>query len=465
MTVHTVGDLPAAHVAAVSRLLSSYRAIPAGEPVRLAKKSSNLFRARAQTDSPGLDVRGLDGVIVIDPMARTADVGGMCTYETLVAATLPQGLSPTVVPQLKTITVGGAVTGLGIEATSFRAGLVHESVVEMDVLTGAGDIVTASPTGAYRDLFHGFPNSFGTLGYATRVRLRLEPVGQFVDLRHLRCRSVAEMQARTADLMASGQLDGVAVDYLDGVVFTADECYLTVGTKTDVPGPVSDYTGRQIYYRSLQERTHDRLTTHDYLWRWDTDWFWCSRAFGTQQPLVRRLWPPRYRRSSFYSKLVAVDRRWSIADRLERLHGRPALERVVQDVEIPLDRVAEFVDWFLATVPIEPLWWCPLRQRPGVPDTDGPRYPLYPLVSDRPYVNIGFWSVVSGDPALPGATNRRIEDAVSRFGGHKSLYSDSYYSRPDFDARYGGARYRELKRRFDPDNRLLDLYAKAVQHR
>lgn len=70
-------------------------------------------------------------MISVDPEARTADVAGMCTYEDLVAATLPYGLSPLVVPQLKTITLGGAVTGLGIESASFRNGLPHE--------VGAGD--------------------------------------------------------------------------------------------------------------------------------------------------------------------------------------------------------------------------------------------------------------------------------------------------------------------------------------
>ena len=48
----------------------------------------------------------------------------------------------------------------------------------------------------------------------------------------------------------------------------------------------------EIYYRSIQHPSgekHDRLTIHDYLWRWDTDWFWCSRAFGAQNPTVRRL--------------------------------------------------------------------------------------------------------------------------------------------------------------------------------
>ena len=113
--------------------------------MRLAKRTSNLFRTRQPISSPGLDVSGLAGVLSIDADGRTADVGGMCTYEDLVAATLPLGLAPLVVPQLKTITVGGAATGGGIESTSFRNGLVHDDIVEMDVLTGSGEVVTATP--------------------------------------------------------------------------------------------------------------------------------------------------------------------------------------------------------------------------------------------------------------------------------------------------------------------------------
>ncbi len=108
-------DARTAHSAGVGRLLASYRAIPPNATVRLAKPTSNLFRARAKTSGKGLDVSGLAGVIAVDPENRTADVAGMCTYEDLVAATLPYGLAPLVVPQLKTITLGGAVTGLGIE--------------------------------------------------------------------------------------------------------------------------------------------------------------------------------------------------------------------------------------------------------------------------------------------------------------------------------------------------------------
>ena len=82
----------------------------------------------------------------------------------------------------------------------------------------------------------------------------------------------------------------------------------------------------------------------------------------------------------------------------------------------------------------------------------------------RTYVNVGFWSTVPVG-ATEGANNRMIEHRVSELDGHKSLYSDAYYSRAEFDHLYGGEVYRALKARYDPDSRLLDLYAKAVQRR
>ena len=52
-----------AHADGVERLLASYRAIPSNASVRLAKPTSNLFRARAKRDAPGLDTSGLTDVI------------------------------------------------------------------------------------------------------------------------------------------------------------------------------------------------------------------------------------------------------------------------------------------------------------------------------------------------------------------------------------------------------------------
>ena len=139
-----LGDRTADHERAVERVLHAYAALPASEPVRLGKRTSNLFRARSTPASPRLDVSGLDGVVWVDPAEGVAKVQGMATYERLVddlLASASRGRSaspwrggaqnhrtgwvPLVVPQLRTITIGGAVTGLGIEAASFRNGLPH----------------------------------------------------------------------------------------------------------------------------------------------------------------------------------------------------------------------------------------------------------------------------------------------------------------------------------------------------
>ena len=441
-----------------ARLRDQYASIPPGEPVRLAKRTSNLFRTRDRRRSQRLDVAALDGVLAVDPDARTADVQGMTTYEHLVDATLAHGLMPLVVPQLKTITLGGAVTGLGIESSSFRNGMPHESILELEVLAGDGRVVVARPDNEHSDLFHGFPNSYGTLGYALRLKIELEPVRPFVKLRHLRFAEAPACFDVMEQICADRAHGGEPVDFLDGTVFGPDEMYLTLGSFVDSAPATSDYTGMDIYYRSIQRRREDHLTVRDYLWRWDTDWFWCSRTFGVQNPRIRRFVPKQWLRSDSYWKLIELERRYRLHDRVEQMRGRQPSEHVVQDVEIPIARAAEFLRFFLREVPIEPVWLCPLRVR----RTDRP-WDLYALDPATSYVNFGFWSTVPlADGETDGTHNRRIEEVVEELGGHKSLYSTSYYEREQFWRLYNGPAYAELKRTYDGDGRLLDLYDKCV---
>lgn len=452
----------------VDTLAGQYAQIPAGAPIRLAKKTSNLFRPRAVATAPGLNVAAFDGVLAVDVESCTAQVLGMTTYEHLVDATLQFGLMPLCVPQLRTITLGGAVTGLGIESASFRHGTPHESVLEMDILTGTGEVLTI--TGAAddpnRDLFYGFPNSYGSLGYALRLKIELEPVKPFVHLRHLRFDTAAAMTDAMATITADRIFEGRRVDFLDGTVFSPGEQYLTLGEMVDtIPAKltVSDYTGMNIYYRSIQDNTEDVLTIHDYLWRWDTDWFWCSRAFGAQKKLVRRFWPKRKLRSDVYWKLIAFDRRHDVSGKLARLRGAPKREPVVQDIEVPIDRLEEFLEFFHGEVGIEPVWICPLRQRdPSV------RWPLYEFDPQVTYINVGFWSTVAlpaGTEPRAGRVNRLIEAKVTDLDGRKSLYSTAFYDRDSFWSIYGGNAYAGLKTRFDPNSRLLGLYEKVVERR
>jgi len=261
-----------------------------------------------------------------------------------------------------------------------------------------------------------------------------------------------------AAIAADGSYDGHRADFIDGTVFAAGEMYLTVGAFSDVAPWVSDYTRERIYYQSLRGPKEDFLTISDYLWRWDTDWFWCSRPFQVQRPVVRRLWPRRYRRSDVYRKLVAFDRRHGFSARLDQRRGLPDREAVIQDVEIPVEESAAFLNYFLEDVGMSPVWLCPLRLR-------GDRtWPLYPMKTGQVYVNFGFWGTVPLPPGEhDGYFNRRIEDKVTELGGHKGLYSTSFYHRDEFWRRYNGPEYAQLKTTYDPQGRLADLYDKCVR--
>jgi FAD/FMN-containing dehydrogenase len=99
-----------------------------GHRLASRKDTSNLFRDREPSRERHLDMRHFDQVLEVSPKQGWINAEGMATYATLTDATVARGVMPAVVPQLKSITIGGAAAGVGIEATSFRWGLVHETL-------------------------------------------------------------------------------------------------------------------------------------------------------------------------------------------------------------------------------------------------------------------------------------------------------------------------------------------------
>jgi FAD/FMN-containing dehydrogenase len=422
-------------------------------PVGLAKETSNLFRDREHAARRRLDVRTMSQVLAVDAKAGTVDSEGMATYESLVDACLAHGLMPAVVPELKTITLGGAVAGVGIEATSHRHGLVHEAIEEIEVLTGDGRVLACTRDNEYADLFHGFPNSYGTLGYALRVVAKAVPVKPYVHVEH---HAFSDAQAYFRAVEAHCAADDA--DFIDGTLFSRDRMYISLGRFVDAAPSVSDYTGvSAIYYRSIAEKREDWLAVRDYIWRWDTDWFWCSKNLYAQNPLVRRLFGRKRLGSRTYSKIMRWNSRVGLTRALDRLRGLHG-ESVIQDVDIPIGHAPRFLDFLARDIGIWPVWMCPIGPQ-------GDDFPLYP-VERKWYVNFGFWDVVRRPESHErGHFNRLIEREVAALDGIKSLYSESFFPREEFEARYGGPAYAALKAKYDPQGAFPTLYEKCVLRR
>lgn len=149
-----------------------------------------------------------------------------------------------------------------------------------------------------------------------------------------------------------------------------------------------------------------------------------------------------------------------MTSRLAALRGLHT-ESVVQDVDIPIGSAPRFLELLHRKIGILPVWICPVH----VPDP-GARFALYPLEAGTLYVNFGFWDLVESRQAHErGHFNRLVERETLRMGGIKSLYSDSFFTRGEFDRAYDMAVYAALKQRYDADARaapVREMRAKAL---
>jgi hypothetical protein len=172
---------------------------------------------------------------------------------------------------------------------------------------------------------------------------------------------------------------------------------------------------------------------------------------------MRRLLGRKRLNSITYQKVMRWNTRWGITRRVGNLSGQHR-ESVIQDIDVPIDRAAEFLDFFHREIGIRPIWICPVGH-----SVQNELYPLFPMAAESMYVNFGFWDGVKTKMKLPaGHFNRLIEQKVTELGGIKSLYSDAYFDEADFWSIYDGDSYAALKAKYDPGDRLKNLYQKCV---
>ncbi|MFO0757889.1 MAG: FAD-binding protein [Byssovorax sp.] len=150
--------------------------------VRFARAEGLPLAARGQAHTtagqalaPGgvlLDMRSLCAVHTVDQESTLVDAGAR--WRTVLDATLPAGLAPPTLTDYQELTVGGTLSVGGVGGEAHRAGAQVDNVLALDVVTGAGDLVTCSPT-EEPDLFWACLGGLGQTAILCRARLRLAP--------------------------------------------------------------------------------------------------------------------------------------------------------------------------------------------------------------------------------------------------------------------------------------------------
>lgn len=120
-----------------------------------------------------VDLRRMNAVAV-DPVAKTARVGGGATMAHLDRATQPFDLATTG-GRVSTTGVGGFALGGGSGWIDRKFGLACDNLVSVDLVTAGGDVVTASAD-EHPELFWALHGGGGNFGVATSMTFRLHDV-------------------------------------------------------------------------------------------------------------------------------------------------------------------------------------------------------------------------------------------------------------------------------------------------
>lgn len=425
------------HEQKVERIAELLRKRRKARPVSLRKKAVSH-----EVPKPGdkrrhdekIDIRDLRSIISIDPAARICVAEPGVTFVDLVKATMKYGLVPFTVPELKTITVGGAVAGCSIESMSYKYGGFHDSCLEYEIITGEGDVLRCTPQNRNQLLFEMVHGTFGTLGILSQLVFRLTPAKPFVKV-------VYEKYTNLTDYRKAiwKHFENKDVDFMDGIIHSPRECVLSTADFKDDAPYANRYDWAKVYFQSTARREEDYLRTQDYFFRYD-------RGVTNVRP---KSFMGRLLFGKFYGSTTAL----KLAHTFHRFIP-PASIPFTLDTFIPFFKSSDFLEWYEAEIGHFPLWCVPYKAR------------HYKWVADD-YVDVTKEPLFL-DIAIYGMKKRHgknvhalIEDELLKIGGLETLIAGNYYTEEDFWKIWNKPNYNEAKNRTDPNNIFRDLYTKT----
>lgn len=430
-------ELVRSHRARVARLAQQLRAYVGTKPLTLKKRAvSHQVPKRGDTrrEEQTVDLSDFDHILEIDPVARTCTAESGVTFVELVEKTLELGLVPTVVPELETITVGGAVTGCSLESMSFRHGGFHDSCLEYEVLTSDGTILRCTPHNEHALVFQMMHGSFGTLGILTKLKFRLVPAKPYVKVTYETYSTLDDYTDAIRRHADSGDLD-----FMDGIIHSPTQYVLSIGHFVDEAPYTHRYDWVTVYYRTTATRQEDYLETADYFFRYDR---------GVTNPT-----PRSFLGRLFLGKLLDSSRLLRLVTRFDRL--LPRRPNVTLDMFLPISRLSELMAWYRTTIDFFPLWVVPYKR---VRDYEWIADGYLDGLKDDLFIDIAIYGCKQ-----PEGRNyyAEIERMLPRLQGIKTLISHNYYDEATFWKTWNKPHYDAVKAITDPQNRLRDLYTKT----
>ena len=252
-----------------------------------------------------------EGGIVIDsstlnavhaPKESSIDAEPGASWGSVANTALARGLSPRVVTDCLQLTVGGTLSSGGLGNTSQHFGAQVDNVMELDVVTGNGRLITCSPN-RESELFNMVLAGLGQCAIIVRARIALMPAPSHVQIDNLIYGDVDAYISDQIQVLKDGRFDhqyGTASRKSDGTwSFT-----LQVGkfsAASEVPDLAPLENGLRFHSRTLA-----RMTYEQYLSRNMATYAALLVRTGTLPTPAIAMWVPATATKEFTREILAL---------------------------------------------------------------------------------------------------------------------------------------------------------------
>ena len=427
------------HDQKVKRITEILRNRKSKEPIAFTKSSVShqVPKPDAGKKVQSIDISDLNEILNIDVKNKVCIAEPGVTFSDLVKETLKHNLVPYTVPELKAITIGGAVAGCSIESMSYKYGGFHDSCIEIEVVTAKGDVLECTRENMNKDVFGMVHGTFGTIGIITKLKFKLYPAKQYVHLEYVKYDSLKGYSEAIWQHYTKKD-----VDLMDGIIHSPKKFVLCIGTFVGKAPYTNSYEWMRIFHKATLKREDDYLKTYDYFFRYDAGCHWIARNYGLENPVLRFL---------FGKFFLPSTRMLSLARKFSFLLNRKKPD-VVVDIFVPFSRLEKFMEFYNKEFDFFPLWMVP-----------------YKIEKPYPWINPNHLKGVKDhlfiDLAVYGMKQRGNKDyyrlmelELMKLRGIKTLISHNSYSREEFWSIWNRKNYYMAKKATDPDSIFGDLY-------
>jgi delta24-sterol reductase len=430
-----------------------------------------------------VDLSDFRNILEINKERMIARVEPLVNMGQITRVTVPMNLALAVVAELDDLTVGGLINGYGIEGSSHLYGLFSDTVVAFEVVLADGRLVRATKDNEFSDLFYAIPWSQGTLGLLVAAEIKLIPIKEYMRLTYMPARgNLRELAQAYIDSFAPRDGDQSKVpDFVESMIYTPTEAV--------------HMTGR---YASKEEAKKKGNVINSVGW-WFKPWFYQHAQTALKRGefveyIPTRQYYHRHTRCLYWEgKLILpfADQwwfRWTMgwlmppkvsflkATQGEAIRNYYHEMHVIQDMLVPLYKVADALEFQHREMEIYPIWLCPHRlfklpvkttvyPEPGFEEAHRQGDTEFAQM----YTDVGIYytpAPVFRGEAFDGAEAvRRMEKWLIENHGFQPQYAVSELSERDFWRMFDGSLYNSCREKYRAVGTFMSVYYKSKKGR